>query len=750
MKPIQFLFVFALAFLLGIAADRIFLRENGTGAQSHVSGNPVSPASLLGRSNQKSNPVPGEIDDHQSTPSPGSRIRATDLVALVDDSDPFNTGEQMRQKLSNLSPDALVALLKDLENQSDATKGLPTARTSVFNHLATAAPRRAVDYVIGLSNIALGRTLTNIAFRALAKANINEARQSLRGITDKQIRKTAQNAILSVAIDSDPELAAVLMGEFNTDKSHTGYANLYWDCGNHIAYPVFSTYSSGIYYSQTASFNNNGTVSRLAAKNPKAAESYARSLNDPSKRSDALVQVAQGWAQSDPEAALTWARSLKKSDGRDGAVFNVLSHMASQDPKRVAGMMNQLSNNHQTLLIRSITFAWIKKDQDSALAWLESLPASQARSQGYNSAIQSLTSKDPKAASDLLDHVPINDRARTAGNIASAWVSKDPLAARDWVTQLNDPQSMQAGLERILGVWTNKDPQSAMDFLDNDAQELPLRNLNNLYANLANNLPESDRLTALDWARQIHNDKYRRTVLSPLYRTWASRDAKGLTDHLGAIEDPEERSIAFSAVASQMPVREPDTALEWFGGLEKEEQNSIGPDFLSSLVRMDPNQATEIFDQLVDSGDETTTNSIRHSADSIGTAMAQTDPVVAARWAEQIDDEETRVKAVEGVVNSWIQFDSFGASEWISSLPAGKSFDQAAERLAKGIQNSDPSSAFEWAQSIGDESRRTSITEDILRNWIDIDAESAQEALRSADIQSETRQRLERDLESRE
>tara|TARA_B100000900_G_C20532312_1_gene696865 strand:- start:914 stop:1156 length:243 start_codon:yes stop_codon:yes gene_type:complete len=60
--------------------------------------------------------------------------------------------------------------------------------------------------------------------------------------------------------------------------------------------------------------------------------------------------------------------------------------------------------------------------------------------------------------------------------------------------------------------------------------------------------------------------------------------------------------------------------------------------------------------------------------------------------------------------------------------------------------NSDPGTAFEWAQSLSEDHRRFGLIHHTLTEWSVVDRPAARQALMTADIPAEVRQRFGEEL----
>lgn len=675
----------------------------------------------------------------RSTTAAASAASLADLFEMVDTGDTFATANRLRDALENRSAQELESLLVGLEDHPVTDPKLHSARSAIFNYFALADPARAVAFTLEHPEKAFRLAFTSMAIKALALSDLGAAKEALDQIDDRNLRIGARNALITVAIETDPGAVASLL----SDEDNPSAVNIWSSYGSYgFGGPFGGDYYGGYPVFQS---NNSGLIGQWALKNPLAAETYAREIEDPNKRSAALGAIAQSRAQEDPEGALAWARALDKADGKDNAVMSVLGVMLQSDPQRVAGMLGELDSLQQrSSLISGIANSWIKQDRAAGLAWLESLPSSQARAQAYNSALYQLTQQDPVAATGLLDKLPLNSRAQAIPNIASQWAQKDFAAARDWVTGLDDPVAFTAGLDSIFAQWSKDSPGEALDFLESSPR-INEQKRSSLYTTLAGQWAQQDQAAALEWAQGIADEAGRRSALSGLYNGWATRDPAEAAVRFETVIDPVERQALLNSLANQWVSRDSQAAMEWFGNLDEADRSTIGSSMVQNLSYSDPQGAAAWYDRMVAEG--ALTSEIQHSASNIAAQWTQHDPVAAADWAGQLEDEQARKNAVESVTASWIQFDPIGVSAWVSELPAGELRDGAAERIVNQVIHVDPASAFDWAQAISDEQKRFQATRNVVRQWANREKEAARQAVAGAtDLSAEQRQQLQDQL----
>ena len=107
----------------------------------------------------------------------------------------------------------------------------------------------------------------------------------------------------------------------------------------------------------------------------------------------------------------------------------------------------------------------------------------------------------------------------------------------------------------------------------------------------------------------------------------------------------------------------------------------------------------------------------------------------------RFSQEDARASATQALASRWVNYDAVSASEWIGSLPGGKSRDLAVSSLVGGIADTDPAMAFEWANTTQEETTRSSLLERSLQSWRQLDPEAARTTILNTDWPEETKTR---------
>jgi len=106
----------------------------------------------------------------------------------------------------------------------------------------------------------------------------------------------------------------------------------------------------------------------------------------------------------------------------------------------------------------------------------------------------------------------------------------------------------------------------------------------------------------------------------------------------------------------------------------------------------------------------------------------------AAAYIARLPPDERREQHCFTTASHWATRQPEEASQWVNSLPVGPDRDQAIRGLVNGIRDTDPTSAFLWAGSIGDEKLRARSVSATWWEWRTDDAVAAWRWLRKAEI----------------
>ena len=94
------------------------------------------------------------------------------------------------------------------------------------------------------------------------------------------------------------------------------------------------------------------------------------------------------------------------------------------------------------------------------------------------------------------------------------------------------------------------------------------------------------------------------------------------------------------------------------------------------------------------------------------------------------------------VIIKWAQHDTTQATAWLDRLPQDSGRWAATEGFVYSVMDTDPDAALGWVRSIPDEDRRTQLLQRSWERWKLQNASSADEWLRSAELNENERKAL--------
>ncbi len=144
-------------------------------------------------------------------------------------------------------------------------------------------------------------------------------------------------------------------------------------------------------------------INQLTNTDPASAAAYLAQNPDPTVAAQTYPSLAKMWAQQDPAAALAWAQSLSTDNPtlRSSALNNVAQGMVATDPEAAAAYVQQNMANDPDFVAMAthIANAWgsVGGDPEAALNWAESLPPV-TQNRAVVAAVTQLAKADPAIA----------------------------------------------------------------------------------------------------------------------------------------------------------------------------------------------------------------------------------------------------------------------------------------------------------------------------------------------------------------
>ncbi len=346
----------------------------------------------------------------------------------------------------------------------------------------------------------------------------------------------------------------------------------------------------------------------------------------------------------------------------------------------------------------------------------------------------------------ILDMPRGPQRREALHRLASRWGRSDPQAALRWSEGLTGRDQFST-MEDILRHWSEEDPAAAADYV---AQLPGSEHSLHLLRDLSHRWAETDRSAALEWSMALDDPALRMRALRGVASSWAEHEpAEAAAFTTNSLESVNERHHVLEAVARRWAERDLQGALQWARDLESGDQQRATQSVLRLVAEHNPSEAATLYQEIANELPATgpISREYRHMAQEVARVWSSSNPAEAAQWALSLPEKGSIQRgAVGDVTEQWMRIDSMAAGEWISSLPAGRTRDGASERVVHMTTHTDPGTAFDWAQSISEDNRRFGLIHHTLSQWRNVDQPAAQQALSTADIPAEVRQRFGEEL----
>lgn len=584
------------------------------------------------------------------------------------------------EAVESLGVEEIAAMMGDLEKLDPTDARRYRLCNALINRWAMLDPDGAWDAATQFKEKNLRQQLISSVIGVISRSDLGKARQLLAGIKDPRTKQNALYSFLNQAASEDPEEAfRVLASE--------------------------SMGSSGYGYYQT-----------LFAK----------------------------WAKEDPDAAIAKLSQIKGTTDRQQALHGIAMALVTSDPKRALAMLEEMPPGQvRGNMLGSISSAWMTHDSDAAMVWINGLPAAD-RSKALQNITWQLGQDDPAKAAELLSSLPVNNQnSHQYSQLAGQWAQQDLEAARKWVETLPAGRTREQAMSGIISTLAQSDPAKAAAILG----DAVVTNQNsNQVGMIVGAWIKTDQTAALAWLDSLDlRGDAQQSVHSQFLQNWVGEDAPAASRYALGIQDEKSRQQAISSLVGAWGRNDPQAAKEWINNtLEGDSKNSSLNSLIRSLSHQDYSTALQYYQEATANlAPEAIEKTFGSTASQIARNWVQYDPKAAGQWVMSLPEGESRTSSVRSMVDDLGDYDIKGAAEFVNTLGAGKERDQAVASLVSDLGNQgDPQSAFDWAASVSDASKRESMIRSAANQWKEYDLAAARAAVAGADISSEAKDKI--------
>ena len=674
-----------LALVIGIGIGFFITKSISPANPGHdaESGSPAGGTSLNLRTRSSSRMSPAGTSTTGRTASSPRSLAA--LIELTGDNWNAQDSIVFLQAIERLGAEEIAAMMIDLKSLDPNDARRYRLGNALIIRWAAIDPDGAWDAAMQFDDNNLKQQMISRVVGEISRSDLGKARQMLSGIKDQKTKQTALYAFLDQAVSADPEEAfRVLTSDSKNSRNYNHYQALF-----------------------------------------------------------------QKWAKDDPEAAIAKLDLIKGTSDRQQALLGIAVALVTSDPQRALDLLDGMPPGQgRGSMLASITATWMRHDSDAAIAWINSLPAAD-QSKALQNGCWQLIQDDPAKAAKLLSSLPANNQ--TSGqfsNLASQWAQQDLEAAREWAESLPSGRTREQAMNGIVNTMAQTDPAKAAAILGGEV----VTNRNYYQVGMiVGEWIKTDQTAALAWLDGLDlRGDVQRNVHSQFLQNWVNEDAPAASRYALGIQDEKSRQQAIGSLIGAWGRNDPQAAREWImTSLEGESKNTSLNSLIRSLSQQDYTTALQYYQEATANlPPETIEKTFGSTASQIASNWVQYDPKAAGQWVMSLPEGETRSNSIRSMVDDLGDYDVKGAAEFVNTLAVGKERDQAVGSLVSDLGNQgDPESAFDWAASIGDASKRESMIRDAANQWKEYDVSAARAAVAGANISTEARNNILKGLE---
>jgi hypothetical protein len=325
-------------------------------------------------------------------------------------------------------------------------------------------------------------------------------------------------------------------------------------------------------------------------------------------------------------------------------------------------------------------------------------------------------------------------RSQAVREIAQGWIGRDPDAALEWLSTLDNVADSMQAIQGITSSTRHLDAHTATRLIQGiQSDQLRAETIQRTAHTLASGNLEG----AFALIDELPEGKLRNAAVQSLIRQWANHDPAAAAGYAGELS-PEAGGDTrmFESIAGQWAGHDVDAAVAWAETLAPASHPQVFRAIMQQWARSAPEEAGAYAVVKLEGKAQ------EDAAYAVARLWANSDPAGAAAWIADFPDGKLRNLAVQSVVSTWSARDLPSTGEWIGSLPAGTSRDLAITTYVNKARNINPANATHWATRIDDASKRWNSLSNAYKDWQKFDPDGAQSWLDISTLSAEEKEKL--------
>ncbi|HZF25107.1 MAG TPA: hypothetical protein VEZ88_02510, partial [Steroidobacteraceae bacterium] len=469
----------------------------------------------------------------------------------------------------------------------------------------------------------------------------------------------------------------------------------------------------------------------------------AEALTSRADRGAALDVLYLSYVERDPQHALQSVLRLPDSEIRRQRLLQIGTAWGRVTPQAALQQVTLESDPAtRALLQTAVVYSWAAQDAAQAFDSVVKMPIGWQREQLLRWTTRELVRQNPQRAAELFATLKPSDTDSLYPVLAYEWSRRDVRSAAQWLASQSTRRRAMIGYY-VAPVYAAQYPAEALEW----AQRVDHTRSRDIWAQTLAGIAEQDPDTALQLAMGAKNQIHRINAVAAIVSSLAMRDPELAMRYLDKLPGGETRSQLTMQIAGQMARTDPKAAISWLAGLPDQNARSNGFQAIGSEVaQRDADAAARLMEDIppefqgrwiaqvangyiqydVDAGvawmkkNENAPGYAQASMEFVGNlAMqdaaaafqfavrgaqgAQRDqaifqivqmagsqmPEQAARWAEEITDQNLQRQAMAQVAGSWATYDLPSARRWVASLDSAPLRDSCLTQMVASVAGSD-------------------------------------------------------------
>jgi hypothetical protein len=204
---------------------------------------------------------------------------------------------------------------------------------------------------------------------------------------------------------------------------------------------------------------------------------------------------------------------------------------------------------------------WASKDPEAAKAWLTA-NASEGPENGFmvRSLVTGLARSNPEEAMKYINGLEGDQRNEMIGVLAEEKIKLGTAAATAWALGLTDEKMKASALDRISGQMARQDPAKAAEWVKQYASESWGKDV---IGTPAREYAQRDPNAAYKWLSTIPAGPSQTEAYSQVFREWARNDATAASAALNGMSAGANRDQAVSSFTRSIARENPEDASNW-------------------------------------------------------------------------------------------------------------------------------------------------------------------------------------------